>query len=172
MNTLKRIIASAIESIPDATSTDVAVFLVASEGVTINAWLLVHLIAAVDRARQRVAPKADPRQAWLDLPEFQHIPAVVQSDTLEQYRERIKAFERRIHSYALPRRSTKAAKADKRELREMQRLESKIAPLCVNDPAMTVGQAVEAYRKQLAKPMVQQRKKAIKSRWSRRTQNQ
>jgi hypothetical protein len=59
-------------------------------------------------SRNRSGRKApDPRQDWLDLPEFQHIRAEVQGDTLEEFQERIAALERI---------AAEKEKSDKREL--------------------------------------------------------
>ena len=175
---LKRVIGTALDSMPDARQSEVAGFIVANHGPLIDAWNWGNLIAAIDRVaqrRQRIERAANPLQGWLPLPEFegfQNIPAEVQEDTLEQYRETIAALERKIKFYANPRRSAKADKMDRQQLREMKRLEPLITPFFAGDPTMTVGRAVELYRQQLASPMVKKAKKAITARWNRRTGNQ
>jgi hypothetical protein len=167
---LKRIIAEAIESMPGASAVEIAQSLISSHEAVIDAWTLANLTAVIDRAFQRfrrIERAANPEQAWLPLPEFegfQHIPAEVQEDTLEQYRENIAALERKIKFYANPRRSAHADKADRQQLREMKRLEPLITPFFAGDPTMTVGHAVELYRASLLypKPATEQRRDAAK----------
>jgi hypothetical protein len=179
MNTMRRIIAEAIESLPEAKPAEVARVITQGHGAELDSWNWANLTAAIDRAirrRRRIQRAANPGQAWLPLPEFEHIPAEVQADSLEEYRQRMGALKRRIRFYANARRSKDAEKADKRELREMRKLEPKIAPFFSNDPTMTVGRAVELYREYKASAASAQRRKvapgAIKSRWNRRTKNQ
>lgn len=179
---LKRIIAEAIEATPTARSAEIAQSIIARHRAVIEAWNLSNLTAAIDRAlqrRRRVEREANPRQGWLPVPEFekfQNIPAEVQEDTLEQYREAIAALERKIKFYANPRRSEKADAADKRQLREMKKLEPLIAPFFAGDSTMTVGRAVELYRQSLQTALADKNRKqashAIKTRWARRTKNQ
>ncbi len=115
--------------------------------------VLESITALVDREERKAKDATESLVAWLPFPEFQHISAEVRHDTLETYRERITTLEARIKSYKYPRRSDEKVKLDKRELREMKRLEPKITPFCAGDPAMTVGRAVELYQKSLQTPI-------------------
>jgi hypothetical protein len=176
---LKRIIAEAIEALPDASTAEIAKAITEKHGAELDAWNLANLIAAISRTirrRERNQRAATPAQAWLPLPEFEHIPAEVQADSLEEYRQRIELLKRRIKFYLSARRSKEATKADKIELREMKRLEPKISRYFTKDPTMTVGRAVELYRANLETAASEQRQKAsviaIKKRWNRRTKNQ
>lgn len=127
------------------------------------------------KMEQRAVVAAASQTGWLDLPEYQHIRAAVKGETLEQYRERMNALEKRIESYAYARRAEEKLQQDEQELREMRRLEPRITPYFAGDPAMTVERAVELLKQTLQTAATDQRRKAVKSatkaRWG-RTKNQ
>jgi hypothetical protein len=139
---------------------------------------------AVTLAARRVIAASNPRQPWLPLPEFEHIPQFVQLDggaldlkhaTLEQYRACTKILEKKIREYAYSRRADEQLERDKLELRERRRLEPHIAPYFAGDPTMTVGKATALYAASLQTPSAEHSraiaKDAISKRW-RKTENQ
>jgi hypothetical protein len=123
------------------------------------------------KMEQQAVAAAASQTGWLDLPEYQHIRAAVRGETLEQYRERMNALEKRIESYAYARRAEEKLQEDEQELREMRRLEPRITPYFAGDPAMTVERAVELLKQTLQTAATDQRRKAVKSatkaRWGR-----
>jgi hypothetical protein len=168
---MRKLIAEALDLMPEASPARVAEYLIANHGPTIDAWNFGKLTSAIKQSMQRrlrVQLKANPAQAWLpmpDLAQFQHIPVIVRKDSLEEYRERITAKEREIKSYKRSRLSIQNEKVAKRELREMRRLEKLIAPFFANDPTMDVEKAIDLYRASMIspKPGVRQRREAAKA---------
>jgi hypothetical protein len=124
-------------------------------------------IAGQIRAIKRKTP--DARQ--LSFAGFQHV-WIVEGETLDRYRARITALERRIRSYNYERRSPERLKEDKRELREMKRLEPKLAPYFAGAPDMTVDRATELYAASLETPTARRNRKGGKTGGRGRTVNQ
>ncbi len=153
---------------PDAPSEIIADIVLIEHRTLLHGWLVgqiaaERLIGTPRRNGRRRQP--DPRQGWLDLPEFQHLPVDIQNETLKGLRERMAALKDQIKFYSRPRRSAEADKVDKRQLKEMVRLEVIIAPIVASDPAMTIGTALEVYKKQRVKASTKQRRDASHKRW-------
>lgn len=108
-------------------------------------------------AQIRIAQCKAPDSRQLDLPGFEHV-RIVDGESLAQYRGRIAALERRIRSYDYKRRTPQLLKADKRELREMQRLEPKLALYFAGQADMTIERAVELYQVSLETPTTKMRR--------------
>lgn len=127
---------------------------------------LEFIRASVERSdsREKKAElRANPKQAWLDLPDlkdFQHIPVIAGKDSLEEFRERIATKKREIKAYKRPRLSSPQEQILKLEVRDMERIEPKIAPYFANDPTMTVERAVGLYQETVTTLGPSQRRKA------------
>jgi hypothetical protein len=170
---LKRIVKPVMESQPEAPAAIIADIVLIEHRGLIHGWL----VGQIDSERKRqtgTAPRGngrrrepDPRQTWLDLPEFQHLPVEIQNETLEGLRERMAALQAQIKFFTRPRRSAEADKVDKRQLKEMVRLEVIIAPIVAGDPSMTIGVALEVYKTQRVKASSKQRRAASDKRWGR-----
>jgi hypothetical protein len=127
---------------------------------------------SIQRALRQTA-KTDPRQGYLDFPGYERIPQLIEIEgavveleraTLKQYRESNAALATRIRSYAYPRRSDAKLKRDKAQLTQRRKLDRRVSPLMAGYPEMTMGPAIKMYRES---PSIEQRRKAIKSRWDR-----
>lgn len=103
----------------------------------------------------------DASQSW--LPGFEHISATYRDASLERIRARIAELERRIRSYAYPRRSDAKLKEDRAELREFKRLEKKTAIYFANQPDMTAEAAYSLYERDMQTDAAAQRRKAAKA---------
>jgi hypothetical protein len=165
---LKQIIKIALESFPDSASVEIAELILTEKRALIRDWL----VAQIERQRKPrtwTTPRRngrrrepDPRQTWLPLPEYPHIPVDAQADSLEEYRQRIIDTEAKAKSYA--NRSSKKEILYKRQLSEMKRLERKVAPFFANDPSMTVGRAVILLRESLSPAARAHQKEAARAR--------
>ena len=135
-------------------------------------YVLVGSAATLERQLQRQVeqPDPDPRQGWLALPEYQHVPQLIEAEagfvdvneaTLEQYRESETKLAARIHSYDYPRRAPKSLKRDKQALAQMRKVDKRVSPLMAGNPEMKMGRAIEIY---LESPSIRQRQKAGKAR--------
>lgn len=131
-------------------------------------------VAAVHRILDHHRP-ADPRQGWLALPEYEHIPVAAAGDSLQGLRSRIARLEKRIKNYDYARRSPEKLKADKQELRALKRLEVKVVPYFAGAPTLTLDEAVPLLQANLESRVSvrnrRQAKKAVSTRWA-RTKNQ
>ena len=172
---LKRIVKPVMDAQPESPAAIIADIVMIEHRGLVHGWLVGQIDAERKRqkgetplSRNRSARRApDPRQEWLDLPEFQHLPIEIQNETLDGLRQRMADLQERIKFYSRPRRSEQADKADKRQLKEMVRLEVIIAPIVASDPTMTIGAALEVYKKQRVKASAKQRRDASAKRWGR-----
>ncbi len=165
---LKRIVKPVMESQAEAPSAIIADIVLIEHRGMLHGWLVGQIDA--ERKRQSGgAPRRngrrrqpDPRQGWLPLPEYPHIPLEAQADSLEEYRQRIIDTEAKAKSYA--KRSIKKEVLYKRQLSEMRRLERKVAPFFANDPTMTIGSAVVLLRESISVAGRAHQKAAAKAR--------
>lgn len=169
---LRRIVKPVMDAQPDAPSAIIADIVLIEHRGLLHAWLVgqiegerKHQTAPSSHRRGRKLP--DPRQDWLDLPEFKDIRSQVQGDTMAGLQERIDALQEKLKRYSYVRLSLEKEKADKRELRAMLRLKAALVPFFVNDPSMTVGEALELYKKEQETERAKRQRKAAKSRWGR-----
>ena len=130
--------------------------------------------------------KVDARQGLLALPGFERVSPWVKIEgivvplkkvTLEQHRGAVKDRAKLIKRQAYPRWSDDRMKREKEILAQERKLDRKVAPLTAGDKQMELGPVMELYQASLEtpSPAIQQRRKAIKSRWDRkkaRMQNQ
>jgi len=148
---------------------------------TVRDELVLGIVTvAAQRRITRTIASSDPRQGWLALPEYEHVPQLIEVGggfmdvnevTLEQYRESEAQLRLRIRSYGYPRRSEEKLKRDRQALAQMRRLERSVAPLMAGDPLMKMRDAIAAFE-QLGGHLLASRKargsKAIRARWNRK----
>lgn len=130
---------------------------------TVCRWIVLEYVCKIARHLRRKRPE-DPRQGWLGLPEYEHIPVAVADDSLEELRARIVQMERRIKQYDYMRRALEKRKGDERQLRDMKRLEKTVAPYFVGHPKMTVSRAVLAHQEYLQSPVAKRNRKGAQRR--------
>lgn len=130
--------------------------------------VLDYITSKVPRAVRRRLFQDQP-SGW--LPGFEHVPAAAQDDTLEQFRERIRLLAVRIKGYEYARRIKEKLKRDKRQLREMEELDAKLAPYFALVPGMTIGQAAGLYQTSARRQRREASQSAVLARM-RRTKNQ
>lgn len=109
--------------------------------------ILAEYVLAVQRVYLRRPRAADERQGWLALPEYQHVPVEVATETLEQLRARIATAHRRLASYEYSRCKPEKIEAAKLAIEEMERLEKRLTRRFAGDPALTVDGAMAAYER-------------------------
>jgi hypothetical protein len=136
---------------------------------TVRDWIVVSYVAKIARQLRSRRHKANPRQGWLALPEYQHVPVECADDSLEELRGRIARLKKRIRGYGYVRRELNNLKADKLELRDLEKLEKAVTPYFVGTPGMTVTRAVLLHEEYLKTPATEQRRMAIKNATKART---
>ena len=118
--------------------------------------LVLALITATAQRRMtaRAFRTGDPRQGWLELPEYARIPQLleigegflnVNEATLDQYRESEAELRDRIRSYNYPRRSQEKLKRDKETLAQMRKLDKRVSPLMAGAPEMKIRDGIAAF---------------------------
>jgi hypothetical protein len=127
-------------------------------------WIVLAYVHAVSR-RLKDDGTGDPRQGWLTLPEYAHVPVQAAGDNLDDLRTRIRALEKRIRGYANDRRKPEKLKEDRRQLRELKQLEKNVAPVLAARADLTVDGAVRVYEESRRGQGRKQRREAVKSRW-------
>lgn len=120
------------------------------------------------QAENRDIAASESATGWLPYAEAEHIRAAVRNDSLERFRERMDALDKRIESYAYARRADEKLERDKQELREMRALDPHISPFFADDPTMTVARAAELYYQSLETAARKQRRRAGKRNTTRR----
>ncbi|HYP08411.1 MAG TPA: hypothetical protein VER03_19410 [Bryobacteraceae bacterium] len=130
------------------------------------------IVNAVRHEMRRTIARTDARQQALPLEGFEHVPQFIELDgawvnlrsaTLEQYRRYRTSFEAKLSSYNYARRSEARMKRDKETLREMLRLDRKLAPYFAGNPDMTIGQATELHLADLNTPKAEHNRTIAKS---------
>ena len=134
-----------------------------------NAWcakIVREFVFSTQRVLLRRPLAADPRQGWLALPEYQHVPPEVAHETMEQLGTRIANLEKRISSYDYPRRSLEKKKADLAELRELKRIRRQITRPVAGAPEMSIDAAMEIRARYEETPRAKRDRKGGKARQS------
>jgi hypothetical protein len=162
------------EVLPEEVARDLIAGLAAAEEEKLNALrdrvFLYFTETSVRRSMRRAISRTDPRQAWLALPEYEHIPQFIKLEdgllvrvtdaSLKQFRESETELRNRIKSYDYPRRSKEKLKRDKQVLREMRNADRNAAGYFVGDEAMKMGRAMELHKAHLSTEATKQRRAA------------
>jgi hypothetical protein len=121
--------------------------------------------------------ESNPRQGWLALPQYAHVPQVLKVEagfvptdeaSPEQYTESLEEAETQLRDWLQPRISEENLKAHRRKIREMKKARAGAARQYAGAPEMTMGQAMALHLANLETAATQQRRKAIKQAMKRR----
>ena len=130
-----------------------------------------HLAATFTRVLAKVAA-SDPLQP--KLPGFESLPPITRIDgiavpfrevNIDQYQGTREKLEKRLRDYLYPRRKPEAVKALKQQIRELKQFSRPFAKLSAGQPELPLWKAKELEAARQEKPMVRQRRKAIRKRW-------
>lgn len=152
--------------------------------LTTQAQIIWGLITAryQRKADRRIRKKfeSDPRQGWLALPDFAHVPQVLKVETgyvptneaaLEQYDESLEDLVALRRGYLTPRITDENLRLLNLRIREMKKARRGAARQLAGAPEMKMGEAMALYVATLGTEATKQRRKAAKratkARWGR-----
>jgi hypothetical protein len=142
-----------------------------------RAHVLLGVIASMyqQRGDQIVRKKleSEPRQGWLSLPEYAHVPQVLKVEagfvptddaSPEQYAESLEEAEARLRAWLLPRVSAENLKLQRQKIREMKKARRGAALQYAGAPEMSIGQAMALHLANLESPRAKRDRKGGKAR--------